>query len=172
MALGREWFKKLRHYISVVCVTKRGPHLYFKGGSVGNSIGEIDIRSSSGGYVVAPGSVVDGHTYYCPKGFDNVSKLQPFSSDWLPKKKTNGEPIEFEGDMCYRAWRYIAAIPGAKQGHRDNACFAVACRLIRDFRLTSQEALPILYSFADRCEPPVKNTKQLRRKITEAQKGI
>src|SRR5262245_1734395 len=50
---------------------------------------------------------------------------------------------------------YIARVPGAVEGHGgDRQTVRVACRLVIDFDLTPDEALPLLQEHNARCTPP------------------
>jgi hypothetical protein len=50
---------------------------------------------------------------------------------------------------------YVAKMPGAVEGHGgDRQTFQVACRLVIDFDLTPEQALPLLQEYNARCTPP------------------
>jgi len=67
-----------------------------------------------------------------------------------------------------QARAYIAEMPGAIAGEKGhNATFSVACRLVIDFDLAPDEALPLMLEYNDRCEPPWLEA-ELRRKLDEA----
>ena len=124
-----------------------------------------DIRGGGNGYIKLYG-FIDGYDCLDPE------KLDPVKPEWLPKEKSvHNDPVEKSGDMVMRAVHWTAAIPGQKEGYRDNKLFYVACSLIKKFGLSKAEAYPILVSFAARCEPPINNQRVLLRKLDEAMKG-
>jgi hypothetical protein len=63
---------------------------------------------------------------------------------------------------------YVARMPPAVQGQGgDKQTFAAACRLVIDFDLTPEEALPLLLEYNERCVPPW-DEAGLRRKLEYA----
>ena len=170
---ARTWFNEHKSHIRMIVKTKRGVHFYFSRANEGNTTGLFDVRSGNAGYVVAPGSTISGFTYTCPNGYDNIENITPFNPAWLPQRETKPRTlIDVRGDMTYRAFKYVDAIPGVPEGRRDATCFAVACKLVRDFQLDVKEAWPILLSFNQRCDPPLTDMLQLKRKLYEALKTI
>lgn len=71
-----------------------------------------------------------------------------------------------------RARAYMAKVPPAIDGQGgDPHTFCQACRMLRMFGLTPDEAYPVLAEWNERCVPPWPE-KDLRRKLTEAAKKI
>lgn len=67
-----------------------------------------------------------------------------------------------------RARQYLATIPPAIVGHHgDVQTFRVACRLVRGFALTDDEALMLLSEWNARCQPPWQ-TRDLADKLSRA----
>lgn len=68
------------------------------------------------------------------------------------------------------ATRWIADYPGAVEGHGgDHHTFAAACRLVRDFALSEDEAMRLLLNWNERCVPPWSDV-ELRGKVRGAMK--
>jgi hypothetical protein len=69
-----------------------------------------------------------------------------------------------------RVSRYVSTMPEAISGsHGHNALFRVACVLVNGFAMSDDEALSILWSYNERCQPPW-NERELRHKLSEARK--
>jgi hypothetical protein len=67
-----------------------------------------------------------------------------------------------------RARRYLATIPPAVVGHHgDVHTFRVACRLVRGFALTDDEALVLLSEWNAQCQPPWQS-RDLTDKLSRA----
>jgi hypothetical protein len=70
-----------------------------------------------------------------------------------------------------RARKYAATIPGAIEGSGGSAhTFVVACKLVRGFALSVEDALHIMAEWNERCSPPW-SERDLRRKVEEAAKN-
>lgn len=71
-------------------------------------------------------------------------------------------------DRVAQAQRYMAKVPGAVEGNGgDDATFAAACVLVRDFDLSPDEAWPVFCDWNLTCQPPW-DERRLRRKLNEA----
>jgi len=169
---AREFFRKYESVIKIIVETRRGIHFYFARAEMGNKQNrEFDVRSGPGGYVVAPGSVVQDHLYKFVPGFELSEDLGQLPKELLNKLETpTGTQQKFEqkGDMVARAVAYVESIPGESEGNRDNKLFYVACKLL-GFGLSKDQAYPILLAYNQRCEPPV-DTKRIFRKLEEAER--
>jgi len=69
-----------------------------------------------------------------------------------------------------RASRYIVTLPVAVSGHRGHdALFRTACELAHGFKLSDDEAWPLLIQYNARCLPPW-SERDLKHKLAEARK--
>lgn len=67
-----------------------------------------------------------------------------------------------------RARRYVAAMPPAQSGAGGhNATFAAACALVKGFRLSIDQARPLLQEYNGRCSPPW-SEQELEHKLSQA----
>ena len=72
--------------------------------------------------------------------------------------------------ILQRARAYVEKMPEAVSGQGGhNALFAVACRLVIDFGIPVEDALPVIGEYNKRCKPPWPDA-ELRRKLQEADK--
>jgi len=119
----------------------------------------LDIRSS-GGFVVAPGSTIDGREY---RGTDDeiaaapqwlVSRLGTASQPAVRNEVLTGGLADEERAIA-RAVEYLKTAPVAIEGEGgDHTTFKVACKL-KDFGVSEDEALGLLYQhWNERCDPP------------------
>ena len=77
-------------------------------------------------------------------------------------------PPRENSEAIRRERAYLAAVPPAisgKGGH--DRTFEVACRLVRGFDLSPQDALPLLREWNQQCEPPW-TEEELKHKLEEA----
>lgn len=59
------------------------------------------------------------------------------------------------GDVAQRARSYLRKVPPAIEGEGgDRHTFTVACRLVRDFALSTDDALPLMLEWNTKCQPP------------------
>ena len=167
---ARDFFQKHKSSITCITETRRGVHMFFRHTNVGNKqCEEFDVRAGQGGYVVAPGSVVNGHLYRFVPGYDRLDLIHPCPINFAPPSGPQSREVE-KGEMIARARAYLKSIPPAVKGTRDNACFKCACILIQKFNLSQDQAFGLLLEFNDRCQPPIKNIAKLRRKLAEAER--
>jgi len=141
-----------------------GYHLYYSGADVANSVGEvgdgIDVRSHNG-YVVAPGSIVDGIPYevvidqaMAPAPPAIVAMCKP------PGARAEHADIPL-GDLdrpadIEAAKAIISATKPEAEGGRDAALFKLLCR-VRDCGVSEDVArnLDELARWAAACSPPL-----------------
>src|SRR5262249_47620857 len=77
-----------------------------------------------------------------------------------------GAPAE----ILKRARSYLAKMPPAIQGQGgDRVTFTAACRLVCDFALSPEQALPLMQEYSQRCQPPW-TKKELQHKLQQAVK--
>lgn len=153
------------HFDTLIVQTPSGGyHAYFMGPSssnapIGGTAGGLDIRSHNG-FVVAPGSVIDGRAYavvrdapvaWVPIGIEaelrapNVRK----SRDAYVEPDT---PTALENAKHWLLNRAPIAVEG--QGG-DNTTYAVSCALVRDYALSEFSAYELLLEhWNSRCAPP------------------
>lgn len=170
--LAREFFKDHQSIINTIVETKRGVHYYFRNaGHVGNAInvdGQYDIRGNNG-YVICPGSVVNGWEYKFVPGYDewNPDLLEPFRDEWLPRV-SEVNTVDVSGDMVLRAREYLKTIDGAISGNKGHdRTFRAACVLVRKFRLSITQSYPLILEWNERCQPPWTG-KELMHKLEDA----
>lgn len=144
-----------------------GKHLYFK---VPHSVGNgntfpdgIDVRGH-GGYVVGPGSVINGKPYEAQSDEIVIVPAPPWV---LNRMRRRGERDEkrrtealFELDLpaaVSLARDFLATRTPAVEGHGgDEHTYVTACR-VKDFGISENKAFELLMEpggWNDRCEPP------------------
>ena len=160
-------------YTPMKVLTSKGAHYYYAhpGGKVPNAVRvmdepPIDLRGD-GGLTIGPGSLHASGLYYrLEEGGDLVSTrdLPAFYRAWFPLETAKEQafirpilqfPTMAQKDAYEQAARYMAKVPGAPQGQRDNDCYIQACRLVRGFNLTDDEALDLLRVWNLSCTPPL-----------------
>jgi len=161
-----------------VATPSGGLHLYYRTAAAVQSgvdvLGPgVDIRSA-GGYVVAPGSVIDGKPY--------VAQESPIADApaWLieacgkPREREPRKEVEPLAGYAAKvattkARAYLQdEAPAAVQGAGgDFTTYATACR-VRDFGVTQDEALDLMAEhWNERCSPPWP-ADELAKKIANA----
>lgn len=155
-------------------LTSKGAHYYFRhpgGGRVPNSVRvldkpPIDLRGD-GGLTIGPGSLhASGFYYRLPEDVEllSVHDLPAFRREWFPLPEKIQETsflrpvLRFPGPDQQEAYeaakRYMANVPGAIQGAGgDHHTYTQACRLVRGFNLTDDEALSLLQDWNATCSP-------------------
>ena len=156
--------------------TRRGVHFYYRGTPElrCRKFKKLDIKAGGDGYVVGPGSVVDGHRYELIG--EITLDLPHFDPSWFTDYGSEAKSNVRTPATCpllkriTRARNYVAKMKPAISGQGGhNRTFAVACRLVRDFNLTIEQAWPIMLEFNTRCEPPW-NEVELLHKLEDAAK--
>ena len=161
------------HYDTYTVRTPSGGfHCYFAGPDSGNSpiSDAVDIRSHNG-YVVAPGSTIDGAPY-------TVAVNKPVAT--LPesikrqlrapheRREREVEPIDSPA-MVQAGADYLATAPVAVEGEGgDLVTFTTAARLVNEMALSEDTAFALLRDhWNPRCEPPWE-LDELYRKVQNA----
>jgi RecA-family ATPase len=127
-----------------VGTTTGGMHLYFSGAEVGQKslTKAIDIRSR-GGYVVGPGSVIDGKRY---KIIDDIP-LATIPEKIFEKLKRAADADEKtavpvteldQPEAIEMAIAFLKREPAVDVGNRNNTAFSLACQL-KDFGLSAEK---------------------------------
>lgn len=145
--------------------TGRGKHHWFRhpGTAIRNSaklLGmALDVRGD-GGYVVAPGSIHPNGEIYLEDGTWDISVLPVFEPAWIGDAKTKPTQPKikaFNGtsDRDKRVQAYLNRVEPAVEGNGGDAhTFRVACKLMRGFALSEDEAMAFLGEWNARCLPP------------------
>lgn len=95
-------------------------------------------------------------------------QLDQIAAPVLPRNPVSFQQTANDDSVISRARAYVSKMPNAIAGNRGHdALFAVACRLVVDFALSREIALPLLVEYNRRCEPPWTNA-DLERKLDEA----
>lgn len=153
--------------------TGKGMHFWFRHPMGGQEVRNgaklrgmaLDVRAD-GGYVVAPGSVHPDGGLYQEEGSWDLYSAPVFEPAWLQESKV--QPLKAAGDdKLRRATAYVASIPGAPEGERDATAFRLACKLVRGFELSDEDALDLLAGWAATCAPPFP-ASELTAKIRSA----
>lgn len=111
----------------------------------------IDVRGD-GGYVIGPGSRHPSGAIYepCDAFLDDKSweSIPTFETSWLEGPYASNPNYK-------KARLYLNNTPGAVEGNGgDNQTFKVACKLIRGFGLSDEEALNLMHEWNKKCSPP------------------
>lgn len=164
------------HFETLVVQTPTGGyHCYFNGQDSANTYPGpgLDIRSHNG-YVLAPGSTINGKPY-------TVVSNKPMA--WVPgviegalrppgrRLDRNESDVEFDAPNSVvhaQAWLDTSAPLAVEGMGGDHTTYAVACKLVRDFALTEETAFELLRRhWNDRCTPPW-DAEGLWRKVENA----
>jgi hypothetical protein len=132
-----------------------GQHLWFEGSlpSLVRPFGKavaIDTRGR-GGYVLLPGSIVNGVAYETADDFDIAELPRWFAAKITERKHDRQEaPLTFQadlGDNVRRAGSWLAGQPVPIHGARNDATYKAACKL-KDLGLSPQKTLDMLLAWA------------------------
>lgn len=138
-----------------------GYHLYFEGPDSGNaSISPaVDVRSHNG-YVVAPGSTINGASYYVERDMEPAwvpLSVEQRLAPYIARKEVNTVSVGEDTPAAIQAGiNYLNTTPPAIEGQRgDETTFIVAARLVRELGLTPDTALALMWEhYNPRCVPP------------------
>lgn len=157
----------------VVRTTSGGFHCYFEGPDSSNApiADAVDIRSHNG-FVVAPGSTIDGVAYevvtdmppqWVPMGVEQRLR-PPYARSEGAVTTSLDSPASVEAGK-----RYLESAPVAVQGQRgDEVTFVTAARLVRELALSVDTAFHLMAEhWNPRCEPPW-TLDELRGKVENA----
>lgn len=169
------WMRLHGGFDTLTVRTKSGGyHLYYRGADVANSVGELgeglDIRSHNG-YVVAPGSTVDGAPYEVV--IDDA--VAPAPAEIVALCKPPGQRAENAAAMLVEtdtpaalslAVQKIAATQGAVRGEQSEQAYKLACA-VRDFGISEAVCAALMDEWAARCSPPI-SPDDLRGRVANA----
>ena len=126
-----------------------------------NAIGSgVDIRSR-GGYIVGPGSSINGNSYTVIAGPEHIQRAPQWLIDRIgvadtrPAKAKEVLPGIDPDRAVSRARKYLTnEAPIGQAGDRNDTAFRVAARL-KDFGCTPEQATELLHEWNETCEPPL-----------------
>lgn len=164
-----QWAVRRLPYTPWQTKTARGFHLWYRhpGVRVPNRARiatqdgrlPMDVRGD-GGYVIAPGSIHASGLEYREAGDWSAPRDQVpvFWPGWLERAAIPRYSLGYRGtpkaplpmpDRVARARAYLAAIPRPEIGAgSDQATFYAACRLVRRFALSTEDAETLLWEWA------------------------
>lgn len=143
-----------------VATPSGGHHLYYRSvAAVANGVNVygrgIDIRSS-GGYVLAPGSEVDGKPYKIVKHLP-IAEAPAFLAERTAPPKPDRErqptPQASSPTARDRAIEWLIAQESVVEGERNHTGYVVACKL-RDFGLNEADTAAVMREHW-KCQPPL-----------------
>lgn len=159
----RSWMELHGGFDTLTIRTKSGGyHLYYSGADVALNQGALgdglDIRSHNG-YVVAPGSVVDGGTYdvliddpVAPAPQHIVARCKPPG-----QRAENAQVALVDLDTpaaVQAAVDRVARAQGAVQGEQSERAYKLAAA-VRDHGISEAMCNAIMQEWAARCSPPI-----------------
>lgn len=153
----------------VVQTPTGGYHCYFQGPDSANApiSDAVDVRSHNG-FVVAPGSVIDGAPYqvvvdaalaYVPDGVAQRLRA-PY------ERRDTGVSGALDSAASVAAGvRFLQSAPVAVEGQRgDETTFTTAARLVREFALSVETAYALMAEhWNPRCQPPWTHEELLQK---------
>lgn len=155
-----------------------GLHCYFYGPESSNKAIQdgIDVRSFHG-YVVAPGSRIDGRDYFIKADRDIIICPPTIEAYLTPVYRRQGDDdktILLDSPSAVEAARrYLETTPVAVEGEQGDATtFKTAARLVREMALSPSMAYALMRDeWNDRCEPPWEHDDLLRKVNNAADYG-
>jgi hypothetical protein len=158
----------------VVTTTTGGFHIYLKGFDAGQRkiAPTIDVRGH-GGYVVGPGSVIDGKSYR----IHTDAPLAEIPGHIRARCSTPGQrdvnstvpvaELDTDGAVAY-ARQLLEATAGAPEGQRNNELFRLAA-VLKDRGLSEETNRDLLLElWCPRCDPPYLNGAEVERTVRSA----
>lgn len=150
-----------------------GYHLIYKGDSGASPLGrDIDVRSHNG-YIVAPGSIVDGKAYTVELDIpvaDFPGHLRHLLKPPRVKKTIEFNHVDLDSAELVEVaahWLLVEAKPAIEGQGGDGVTYQTACRL-RDLGLSEDAAADLMVDeYNPRCEPPW-DPEELRSKVANA----
>lgn len=144
----------------VVKTPTGGYHCYFEGPDSANVniARDIEIRSHHG-YVVAPGSTIDGVPYEVvtdvPPAWVPLNVERLLKAPDVRKEMPEGFEVDSAANI-QAAINYLETAPVAVEGQRgDETTFITAARLVRELGLSPYTAFELMRDYwNERCEPP------------------
>jgi hypothetical protein len=155
--------------------TTGGQHQYFKSDAPvdsGNNVyGDgVDIKSGTSGYVVGPGSVIDGKLYRCiQKGRIADAPACIKTRPAKPKDKdATREAIATDPDNAVTTAKLLLeSFPPAIEGQGGDRHTLKAAMCVRDLGVPQERAAEAMAAWNEKCEPPW-TPDDLDKKISNA----
>ncbi|CAB4195545.1 Prim_Pol domain containing protein [uncultured Caudovirales phage] len=136
-----------------------GNHCYFKSEDCSNTIPGpgLDIKSYHG-YVLAPGSVIDGVEYTVAVDTPRANLPGAIASRLKPLGVKNAHefrPTETPERNVTFAREWLASAPPAIEGLNGNiTAFNICCSLVNDYAIDEVTSFDLLLDWNERCSPP------------------
>lgn len=137
-----------------------GRHLYYKSegaASQPNLTASINVRAGDLGYVIAPGSVVDGKPYTILKDVPVLEAPDTLAAHCSRRRTTERGEVKVELDTELaeqRARDWLEARSPAVEGESgDLWTYKTACGVI-DFGISAELCLDLMLDWNDKCSPP------------------
>lgn len=153
----------------VVQTTSGGYHCYFQGPDSSNASlsNAVDVRSHRG-YVVAPGSVIDGGEYKVVNDKDMTWVPERIERRLAPPhvRSDISKASEIDTPAAIQAGiNFLVTAPIAKEGERgDEVTFITAARLVREMALSVPTAYRLMLEhWNPRCQPPWHHEELLQK---------
>lgn len=132
----------------------------------------IDVRST-GGYVVGPGSTIDGKPYRIHVDAP-LAPVPAHLAERLSRRKekpvdnsTAAAELDTPSAIAY-AEAVVKRTAGAVSGERNAALFRLAC-VLKDKGLSYESALPLLLDeWCPRCDPPYEDESEIEKSVASA----
>lgn len=180
--------KKLDSYAEV-SPSGTGVKIWCKGESpykTGKNFKDLCVEAPPG-VTKKPGiEVYDRERYFCVtgqrvKGFEEIRMVESSLIECLvnevierrEEKKVfqpKANAANSSSDLMTRAGKYLAKMPEAVSGSGgDAATFKAACALVIGFGLAERDAMDLMRSYSDRCQPPW-TERELLHKVRSAAK--
>lgn len=158
----------------VVRTTTGGFHCYFYGPDSSNEPLDkgVDVRSHNG-YVVAPGSIIDGNPYIIERDRDMAwvpSMIEPRLKPPYVRSTVDISDLHLDTPAAIdAAIRFLESTDVAIEGNRgDETTFITAARLVREMALSAGQAFFLMRDYwNDRCIPPW-SADELLTKVSNA----
>ena len=152
-----------------------GYHLYFEGDDVGNApiSPGVDVRSHHG-YVVGPGSTIDGRRYEVVRDVEAAwlpGTLSRYLTAYIDGSARRDFQVSWQDSPATinAATQFLLTAPAAVEGQRgDETTYIVTAKLVREYGLSPQTALDLLIEhYNPRCSPPW-SLDELHQKVENA----
>lgn len=190
----RSWLESRPHSPLMVRTGSGNAHLYYRLNpdvKVQNRVHlggkNLDLRGDHGYLVAPPSQHPCGGLYLWASGFDDycLDAVPEFDPAWLDLPSDLGSmPVNWcsraaitrhaglsSGSVIRNPRRYIHSIRSIQGEYGSNACFRVACILLRA-GLTPEETLVEMQNWNLTCAEPAWSEQELRHKIADAAKRL
>lgn len=144
--------------------TRKGVHFYYRHPAMSiQSKARVALaidKRADGGLATGLGSVHSSGFVYClddGASLVSIRDLPIYKPAWFPEPAPMAPPKVRHSDLdaSSRAQAYVDAIEGVGSGQRNEMAYRVAAVVVRDFAQDPRDALAIVSSWNDRCDPPL-----------------